>query len=274
MGLLSASRALGMRILDKIFGGPRLDQRDTNHLILDLAEHGNRPADLRELYRRLPSMEVYAKVLEANFSLQDGARHVIGSGEVLKIQNATLPSGHSLAQFFVDKSDSRLQPNYIGISPREACQMALKIDGFSGLIFCNPTGSWVALLKPELERLLQKELAEPGAAPRGVPRGVTHDFTLEIGCGGPVPPGEDADDPASRPAPIPADTALTKLRKVFPLLFPLFARVQILWLRLSALRLRDYAVKCLSFIRVIRGNSPPPSTIVPLLWISIPVKHS
>ncbi len=151
-----------MRILDTIFGRPKLDQRDTNQLIFDLAEHCNRPADLRELYRRLPSMEVYAKVLEANFPLQNGARRVIGPGEVLKIQNATLPSGHKLAQFFVDRTDSRLQPNYIGISPREACQMALKIDGLSGLILCNPTNSWVALLKPELERLLQKELAERG----------------------------------------------------------------------------------------------------------------
>jgi hypothetical protein len=154
-----------MRILDRIFGRPKLDLRDTNQLIFDLAEHGNRPADLRELYRRLPSMEVYAKVLEANFPLHDGARHVIRPSEVVKIQNATLPSGHKLAQFFVDRTDSRLQPNYIGISPREACQMVLKIDGLGGLVLCNSTDSWVALLKPELETLLQKELAAPVAAP-------------------------------------------------------------------------------------------------------------
>jgi hypothetical protein len=61
-----------MRILEKIFGGPKLDQRDTNQLIFDLAEYGNRPTDLKELYRRMPSMAVYAKVLEANFPLQNG----------------------------------------------------------------------------------------------------------------------------------------------------------------------------------------------------------
>lgn len=134
-----------------------------------LVAAANRPADLRELYRRLPSMEIYAKVLEANFPLQDGTRRVIGSSEVLKIQNATLPSGHSLAQFFVDRTDLRLQPNYVGMTPREACQMTLKIDGLAGLMLCNPSNSWVALLKPELERLLQKELASLGAASNAGP---------------------------------------------------------------------------------------------------------
>jgi hypothetical protein len=47
--------------------------------------------------------------------------------------------------------------------------MTLKIDGLAGLILCNPSNSWVALLKPELERLLQKELASPGATPNAAP---------------------------------------------------------------------------------------------------------
>jgi hypothetical protein len=39
--------------------------------------------------------------------------------------------------------------------------MVLKMSALSGLLICNSKNSWVALLKPELQRLLKKELAEP-----------------------------------------------------------------------------------------------------------------
>ena len=150
-----------MSILQRIFGKPRFDERDIDQLIFDLAEHGNRPADRRELYRRLPNMELFARVLTANFPLQNGSQHTIGPGQNLQIQSASLASGHNLAQFFIDRSDSRVGSHFISISPREACSMVLTMDALSGLLICNSKNSWVALLKPELQRLLKKELAEP-----------------------------------------------------------------------------------------------------------------
>jgi len=148
-----------MSILKSILGGRKIDQRDTNRLIFDLAEHGNRPADLQELYRRLPSMELFGKVSDANFPFDDGARHVVRPGEILKLQSASIPGGHCLVQFFTNRTDPRLRPRYIGILSRDACEMVLKMDGFDGLMLCNPSDSWIALLKPELERLLRRELA-------------------------------------------------------------------------------------------------------------------
>lgn len=131
-----------------------------DQLIFDLAEHGNRPADLSEFYRRMTGIEVFAKVLSANFPLQNGTRHTIGPGQNMRIQTATLPTGHAMAQFFVDGSDSRLQPQFVSISPREACEMVLKTDHLSGLVICNSKNSWIALLKPELQRLLKDELSK------------------------------------------------------------------------------------------------------------------
>ena len=158
-----------MKILQSIFGRPKPDLRDTDQLIFDLAEHGNRPADVSELYRRLPTMDLFAKVVSANFPLKNGARHTIGPGQNLQIQNASLPSGHCLAQFFIDRADSRLGSQFMSISPKAACEMVFKIESISGLLICNSKNSWIALLKPELQRLLKKELAEPGAAPNGGP---------------------------------------------------------------------------------------------------------
>ena len=148
---------------------PSPDERDVNQLIFDLAEYGNRRADVQELYRRLPSMELFAKVLEANFPIEtSGTEHVIGSDEKLGIQAASLPSGQTVVQFFVDRSDPRLQPEYVSMRPREACEMVLKMDNLDGLMLCNPTDSWIASLNPELERLLSQELAEPLAVPGNV----------------------------------------------------------------------------------------------------------
>ena len=149
-----------MKILQRILGVPKPDPRDTNQLIFDLVEHGNRQSDLKELYRRLPGMEFFAKVLSSNFPLQSGARITIGSGQVLQIQNATLPGGFCMAQFFIDSTDPRLQPQFLSISPREAFEMVLKMDSLTGLLICNSQNSWIALLKPEIRRLLKSELAE------------------------------------------------------------------------------------------------------------------
>ena len=110
-------------------------------------------------------MDIFAKVLSANFPLQNGARHTVGPGQNLQIQSVSLPSGHSLAQFFVDRADPRLRPNYVSMCPKDACEMVLKMDNLGGLVLCNSKNSWVALLKPELERLLKGELAKPCVAP-------------------------------------------------------------------------------------------------------------
>jgi len=122
-----------MKFLHNIFGKSEPDRRDMDQLIFDLAEHDNRPADLDELYRRMAGIEVFAKVLSADFPLQNGARHTVGPGQNLQIQSTTLPTGHFMAQFFVDGADARLRPQFVRI----------------------------ALLKPELRRLLKDELSKP-----------------------------------------------------------------------------------------------------------------
>jgi len=150
-----------MKFLNSIFGKSKPDRRDMDQLIFDLAEHGNRPTDLCELYRRMAVIEVFAKVLSANFPLQNGARHTIGLGQNLQIQSATMPTGHVMAQFFVDGADARLRPQFVSLSPREACEMVLKMGNLAGLLICNSKNSWIALLKPELQRLLKHELSKP-----------------------------------------------------------------------------------------------------------------
>jgi hypothetical protein len=161
-----------MSLLKRIFGEPSPDPRDTNQLISDLAQHRQRPKDMRELYRRLPRMEVYASVREANFPLQNAGYHVVAPGEVLKISKCTLPNGHILAPFFVDRTDPRLARPFMGMSVRNACEMVLKMHDITGLMLYNPGDYWIALLKPELERLLKNELAQPDAAPDASDQGV------------------------------------------------------------------------------------------------------
>src|SRR3990167_9303780 len=116
-----------MGFLSNIFGNKN-DTRNTNKLIFELAEYNNRKSDIQELYRRFPSMEIFAKVVQADFSLQNGAKHVVCQGENLGCQSVTLPGGQRLAQFFADKSDPRLRPNFVGMNSREAFEMILKMD--------------------------------------------------------------------------------------------------------------------------------------------------
>lgn len=148
-----------MGLLRNLLGRAKPDERDTNQLIFDLAEYGVRARDLRELYRRFPSMELFAKITYADFAFESGSKHVVGQGETLAAQSATLLGGETMAQFFVDKSDPRLQPKFIGMTVREACEMVLKIDHLDGLMLCNPQDSWFAIPKSEIEKILRQGMA-------------------------------------------------------------------------------------------------------------------
>lgn len=132
-----------------------LEKRDINQLVFDLAEYGNRARDVQELYRRLGSMKLFAKVVYANTSPLPEGRHVVQKGETIKLLAATLPGGQRMARFHVDKSDPRLQPDFVGVSAREAFEMVLATEQLDGLMLCNPRDSWFAMLKEEIERLLR-----------------------------------------------------------------------------------------------------------------------
>jgi len=150
---------LDMRILRSIFGRQKTDARDLDQLIFDLAEYGNRPPDIAEFYRRLPELSLFAKVVSANFSFKDGVQYQTGPGDNLKTSAVSLPSGHVLAEFFVDQADPRLGSRSIGMSSQEALEMVLKIGELHGLIVRNSNDSWIALLKPEIQRLLNEVFA-------------------------------------------------------------------------------------------------------------------
>jgi hypothetical protein len=146
-----------MSILRKLLGRP--DERSLNQLITDLTAKKNRSSDVRELYRRLPTLSLFTKLLHSSFDIQRGARHVVGEGEQLQIQTARLHGGQHLVVFYVDKSDARLSPAFGGFNAREAFEMVLKITNVDGMMLCNPANDWFALLKPEIQRLLTNELA-------------------------------------------------------------------------------------------------------------------
>jgi hypothetical protein len=130
------------------------DKRDIHQLIFDLAEHSSRPKDLAEFYRRLQTMELYAKVVASNVELHSGG-HTVAPDEKFQIRTATLPNGQLFAEFFPDKNDERLRPTFFGIQFREACQMILRMPDLSGLIIRNRTDSWIAIPKDEIERILK-----------------------------------------------------------------------------------------------------------------------
>ena len=146
-----------MGILDKLFGGPKPDERDNNQLIFDIAEYNSRPADMQELFRRLPSLLLFSKVVKSNVKLAGGTTHVVQAGEVIGLQTVSLPNGYTMTQFFINETDERLKPSYIGMSAKEALQMTLKGAGVDGLILCNSKISWVALVRPKIEEILKRD---------------------------------------------------------------------------------------------------------------------
>jgi len=148
-----------MVLLSKLFGRLKPDERDINKLIFDLAEHGARTNDVKELYRRFASMELFGKIVGASFPLKDGVKLVVAQGEILTTQYTTLPGGQKMAQFFVDKSDARLLPEFFGMTAREAFEMVLKVVDVDGLMLYTPQDFWFAMLKAEVERVLREEIA-------------------------------------------------------------------------------------------------------------------
>jgi hypothetical protein len=138
-----------MGFLSQLFA----DKRDIRQLIFDLAEHGSRPKDLAELYRRLRTMEVYVKIVASDIALRSGP-HKVGPNETVKLKSGILPNGQEFVEFFVDKNDDRLRPTFGGMQFREACQMALRSPDIFGLMIRNRAQSWVALPKEELTRIL------------------------------------------------------------------------------------------------------------------------
>jgi hypothetical protein len=141
-----------MGLFQKIFGNTA-DPRDNDQLIFDLAEYGNRPPDLRELYRRLPKLQLFCNVIASNFPFENGASIKIGPGQILHIETATLPSHGAFVRLFVSRDDARLRRPYVGIEWLEACKMALRME-VNGLVLHNSKNSWVALPKSELKSLL------------------------------------------------------------------------------------------------------------------------
>jgi hypothetical protein len=145
-----------MGFFQKIFGR----ERDTDQLIFDLAEQGNRPSDLSELYRRLPRLELFCNVIASNFPLQNGARVQIGPGQILQIESATLPSHGAFVRLFVTRDDARLRAPYVGIDALEACKMVFRMENVNGLVILNSKNSWVALPKSELNNFLAARVNE------------------------------------------------------------------------------------------------------------------
>lgn len=144
-----------MKFLSKIFGSRKIE-RSIDQLLIDITRQSNQRSDVEELYRRFPSMEVYFKITQSNIFLQSGMKHTVNSGEVLGIKSITLTSGQQMAQFFVDKSDPRLRPNFGGMSIRDAFEMVLKIEGLSGLVLCNRQDYWYKMLKEEIVTALAR----------------------------------------------------------------------------------------------------------------------
>ena len=154
-----------LRFLRNLIGQKKPDLRTTSQLIYDLAEYGNRRADLRELYRRLPTMPLFAKVLSANFIIERGKRHTVTDGEILAIESAAINNYKNIVRFYVDESDKKLLPKYVLMTGREVYEMVLKIKDCDGLQLCNPSDSWVVLLRPEVQELLKQELTRAGHQP-------------------------------------------------------------------------------------------------------------
>jgi hypothetical protein len=148
-----------MKILERIFGTGKDDDRSLNQLIFDLAEH-HRQSDRQELYRRLKGIEIFANIATANFPLPPyGTQHKIDEGQILGVPSVKLPGGQFMVQFFIDRSDPRLRAECIGMATKDAFVMAMKGPSVEGLVLCNLTNSWVAFLKPEIERLLKGDFA-------------------------------------------------------------------------------------------------------------------
>jgi hypothetical protein len=145
-----------MNLLDKIFGSTDADSRSNGVLISDIAKYGNRRKDIKELYKRLPSLELYAKIIKANITIRDEGKIVVGDEEKIEIESALLSNGMKMVTLFIEKEDPRLLPNFIGMKAREALEMVFKIPDMEGAIIQNEESYWIAIPKREIEIIIRR----------------------------------------------------------------------------------------------------------------------
>jgi hypothetical protein len=140
-----------MAFLKKLFS--KQNERSLDQVIFDIAEYGNRECDLKELYNRLPGLEIYSKIAASNIPLKDGQSHIISVNENLSLFTVKIQNEFTLIQFFINKADPRLEPEFISMDAMKALEMTLKSANVDGIAICNSKESWVALQKPEIQNI-------------------------------------------------------------------------------------------------------------------------
>jgi len=130
------------------------DGRDLDQVIFDIAEH-QRPGDHERLFRLLRGRELYVRVLASSIP-SSGQTHVVGTNDVILVEQARLPNGLRCAAFFVHKSDARLGLHFVAMTSAEAFRMVERSPDLDALLIQNARQSWVAFLRAELPRIREK----------------------------------------------------------------------------------------------------------------------
>ena len=133
----------------------RKNKKDIHQLIFDIAEY-SRDLDRRDLYSRLKGLELYAPVGSSNVSASDGEKVTIRDGMHLTIPTMEI-QGYRLAVFFVEKTDRRLGPRFIGASVLEAFAMVEKSD-LGGIVLYNNQESYIGIPRETIPSLRQEFL--------------------------------------------------------------------------------------------------------------------
>jgi hypothetical protein len=130
---------------------------DIHQLVTDIADH-NRAADLEQLWRLLATRELFAPVRQSNVNVASGTKHVVRPSDDVQLPIATLPNGMKFTPFFLEESDPRLGPHFVGLPAADAFRMVLKIPNINGLLLQSRTQSWVAVSREQIERILRDVL--------------------------------------------------------------------------------------------------------------------
>jgi hypothetical protein len=130
-------------------------KKDIHQLIFDIAEY-SRDSDRRDLYTRLAELELYALAVSANFGAMDGEKLVVGDGMRIEIPTMEI-QGYQLAVFFIEKTDRRLGPRFIGMSVAEAFAMVEK-SNLGGIVFYNNQDSYFGIPRETIPSLRKEFL--------------------------------------------------------------------------------------------------------------------
>lgn len=126
-------------------------EKDIDQLIYAAAEH--KESDIYHLlYEKAVKQELFFSLVESDEINRKTS--IVKRKEDFKIPTVLAFNDMKAVVFYTRSDDARLSKKYAGMLGRRGMEMIMGIPDVDGIIIQNSDNSWVAILKEEIEKIL------------------------------------------------------------------------------------------------------------------------